>query len=222
MGITKTDYTRGMQCPKMLWLDKHKPEKRIISQEMQAILDGGNEFGDKAMAMFGDYVETTTLKANGYLDISKMIEKTRECISSGVRVICEAAFSFCRNYCAVDILKKEFNGYEIYEVKNCPSVEEQFIRDVGFQRYIVEKSGVVVTKCFIVYHGNDKANPFIIQDVTERAKSYYYEVDDNIWRLDAIKSQQDEPDTSLGDQCLYPYKCWYKEYCESERKKTLI
>lgn len=46
MGITKTDYTRGMQCPKMLWLDKHKPEKRIISQEMQAILDGGNEFGD--------------------------------------------------------------------------------------------------------------------------------------------------------------------------------
>ena len=56
MGITKTDYTRGMQCPKMLWLDKHKPEKRIISQEMQAILDGGNEFGDKAMAMFGDYV----------------------------------------------------------------------------------------------------------------------------------------------------------------------
>ena len=51
---------------------------------------------------------------------------------------------------------------------------------------------------------------------------YYYEVDDNIWRLDAIKSQQDEPDTSPGDQCLYPYKCWYKEYCESERKKTLI
>lgn len=67
MGITKTDYTRGMQCPKMLWLDKHKPEKRIISQEMQAILDGGNEFGDKTMAMFGDYVETTTLKANGYV-----------------------------------------------------------------------------------------------------------------------------------------------------------
>lgn len=222
MGITKTDYTRGMQCPKMLWLDKHKPEKRIISQEMQAILDGGNEFGDKAMAIFGDYVETTTLKTNGYLGISKMIEKTRECISSGVRVICEAAFSFCRNYCAVDILKKEFNGYEIYEVKNCPSVEEQFIRDVGFQKYIVEKCGVVVTKCFIVCHGNDKANPFIIQDVTERAKSYYYEVDDNIWRLDAIKSQQDEPDTFPGNQCLYPYKCWYKEYCESERKKTSI
>lgn len=56
-------------------------------------------------------------------------------------------------------MKKEFNGYEIYEVKNCPSVEEQFIRDVGFQKNIVEKCGVVGTKCFIVYHGNDKAMP---------------------------------------------------------------
>lgn len=24
MGVTKTDYMRGMQCPKMLWLDRHK------------------------------------------------------------------------------------------------------------------------------------------------------------------------------------------------------
>ncbi len=23
MAITKTDFMRGMQCPKMLWLDKH-------------------------------------------------------------------------------------------------------------------------------------------------------------------------------------------------------
>ena len=25
MALTKTDFMRGMQCPKMLWLDKHKP-----------------------------------------------------------------------------------------------------------------------------------------------------------------------------------------------------
>ena len=26
MGITKTYFMRGMQCPKMLWFDKHKPK----------------------------------------------------------------------------------------------------------------------------------------------------------------------------------------------------
>ena len=35
MGVTKTDFMRGMQCPKMLCLDKHKPEEKIIPQEVQ-------------------------------------------------------------------------------------------------------------------------------------------------------------------------------------------
>ena len=51
MAITKTDFMRGMQCPKMLWLDRHKPQFRVIPPETQARLDAGNDFGDKAMAL---------------------------------------------------------------------------------------------------------------------------------------------------------------------------
>ena len=35
MGITKTDFMRGMQCRKMLWLDKHKPKLKVIPPEIQ-------------------------------------------------------------------------------------------------------------------------------------------------------------------------------------------
>ncbi|MBO5567637.1 MAG: hypothetical protein J6A79_01650 [Clostridia bacterium] len=49
MGITKTDFMRGMQCPKMLWLDKHKPKLKVIPPEVQRRLDAGNDFGDQAM-----------------------------------------------------------------------------------------------------------------------------------------------------------------------------
>lgn len=66
MGITKTDYIRVMQCPKMLWLDKHKPEEKISPPETQVLLDAGNKFGDRAMAMFGDFVEITTRKPRSY------------------------------------------------------------------------------------------------------------------------------------------------------------
>ena len=55
MAITKTDFMRGMQCRKMLWLDKHKPSLKIIPPEIQARLDAGNDFGDLAMGMFGPY-----------------------------------------------------------------------------------------------------------------------------------------------------------------------
>jgi len=43
MGITKTDFMRGMQCPKMLWLDKHKPKMKIIPPEIQAMLAHARE-----------------------------------------------------------------------------------------------------------------------------------------------------------------------------------
>ena len=57
MGVTKTDFVRGMQCPRMLWLDKHHPEHKTIPPEVQRRLDLGNEFGDRAMGLFGPYVE---------------------------------------------------------------------------------------------------------------------------------------------------------------------
>ena len=55
MAITKTDFMRGMQCPKMLWLDKHRPGLKVIPPEIQEKLDAGNEFGDRAMGMCIDW-----------------------------------------------------------------------------------------------------------------------------------------------------------------------
>ena len=49
MGITKTDFVRGTQCPKMLWLDHHKPEQKEIPLDVQDKLDRGNAFGDSLM-----------------------------------------------------------------------------------------------------------------------------------------------------------------------------
>ena len=77
MGLTKTDFMRGIQCPKMLWLDKHKPGLRVIPPEVRARLDAGNEFGDRAMGMFGPYEEMTVyLPGSTIPDKKKMAAKT--------------------------------------------------------------------------------------------------------------------------------------------------
>ena len=57
MGLTKTDFMRGMQCPRMLWLDKHHPELKIIPPYIRDRLNKGNEFGDSMMGIFGPYEE---------------------------------------------------------------------------------------------------------------------------------------------------------------------
>lgn len=214
MGITKTDFMRGTWCPKMLWLDTHKPKEKIIPPEVQARLDKGNEFGDKAMGLLGPYVETTTYKPSGKLDYSAMIEKTRECLQDGTLNICEAAFSYYNNYCAVDILHKVDGGYEIYEIKDSLSVKEQFVKDVGFQRWVLQKCGLKIKACYVVYHGENEQNPFVIEDVTKEAKKHCKNVNDNIWRLNNLKKQAEEPRVEMGEQCHCPYDCWYLDYCK--------
>ena len=44
MAITKTDFMRGMQCRKMLWLDKHRPGLRVIPPEIRASSPEGEGF----------------------------------------------------------------------------------------------------------------------------------------------------------------------------------
>ena len=218
MGISKTDFMRGMQCRKMLWLDKHKPSLKVIPPEVQQRLDAGNDFGDRAMSMFGDYEEMTVYQpGTTYPDTKAMVAKTLEHLEKGTSVICEAAFIYYNNYCALDILRKTSTGYDIYEVKNAPAVYDQFVRDVGFQYYIVSRCKVKIGNIYIVTHGNDEDNPFVINDVTEQAKAYAKWVNDNIWDLNRMQKEPEEVQVEVGEQCSKPYECWYYKYCHEDK-----
>lgn len=223
MGITKTDFMRGMQCRKMLWLDKHKPSLKIIPQEVQRRLDAGNEFGDRAMSMFGEYQEMTVYRPGTKIpDKKKMVANTQRHLKLGTPVICEAAFSNYNNYCAVDILRKTSSGYDFYEVKNAPEVKDQFIKDAGFQHYIIARCGLSIERIFIVTHGEDENKPFVINDVTEEAKGYATWINENIWALNKMQKEREEPCVPVGDQCTNPYECWYYHYCHDDSKQLSL
>lgn len=198
----------------MLWLDRHKPDQKIIPDYIQKRLDAGNDFGDQAMGMFGPYEEMTVyLPGKTIPDTKAMIANTEAAIRRGVDVICEAAFSNYNNYCAVDILRRTEEGYDLYEVKNSPEVEEQHIKDAGFQYYIIKRCGLKIGQIYIVIHGEDEENPFVPVDVTDQAKGYYKWINDNIWDLNRLQKEPEEIQIPVGEQCCKPYECWYYEYC---------
>lgn len=216
MGISKTDFMRGMQCPKMLWLDKHRPKLKVIPPQVQARLDAGSDFGDRAMAMFGPYEEMTVyLPGTRIPDTAAMLRRTQEHIAAGTPVICEAAFSNYNNYCAVDILRKTERGYDFYEVKNSPAVYPQFVRDAAFQNYIISRCGVKIGRIFIVIHGEDESDPFVPVDVTREARALYGWINDHIWDLNRMQKRAEEVVIAPGNQCDEPYRCWYYDYCHT-------
>ena len=210
---------RGMQCPKMLWLDKHKPKLKIIPPEVQARLDAGNEFGDRAMAMFGEYEEMTVYRPGTTIpDKKAMIRNTEEALNRGASVICEAAFSNYNNYCAVDILRRTDTDYDIYEVKNSLEVSEQFIKDVAFQYFVVSRCGIKIGRIFIVLNSGDDENPFLPVEVTDQVKVLYSWINDHIWNLNRVQKESEELRIEPGEQCTNPYECWYYEYCHDKEQ----
>ena len=113
MGLSKSKYCLLWQCPKLFWLEMNHKELKKEDASREDRMTTGNEVGDLAMGLFGDYTEVTVLKEDGHPDIPAMLEKTKECLAAGVENICEASFSYEGNYCAVDILRKENGGYAI-------------------------------------------------------------------------------------------------------------
>ncbi len=220
MGLSKTDFIRGMQCPKMLWLDAHKPKLKKVSAETELRLLHGNKFGEKAKAMFGPYTDVTEYIPNTkYLDKKKMIQNTRNAMKNGDENICEASFDYNGIFCAVDILHRiDDNLWELYEVKDVPEVGPEHIQDASYQAWVLDKCGVRLDGVFVVYHYDSDEDPFEPVDITEGAIYYAQIIENNLDRLVQVKNSKEEIMVPYGDQCKSPYDCWYQEYCSKLKK----
>ena len=148
--LSKSKYCGLWQCPKIAWLRKFKPEEWALDDGTLARMEVGNEVGDLAMGLFGDFVEVTAY-TDGKLDLQKMMDETEAEMAKGTPIICEASFSYNGLYCAVDILRKAGDGWAIYEVKSSSRSENEkedklvYIADIAYQKYVLEHCGVNVT-----------------------------------------------------------------------------
>ena len=216
LNLSKSKYCSAVQCPKMLWLKKNKPEVYDDSVMNQSILETGNEVGDLAMGLFGAFTEVP------YGDLGEMIKKTQELILAGEPVIAEGSFSYNRLFCSVDILKNlGGNCVEIYEVKSSTSVKDIYLDDAAYQCYVLTKLGYTVKRVCIVHINNqyvrkgelDIHELFHIEDITDDATNLMPEVAANIERFDLYMQQTDEPLDDIGMHCFSPYECGFFGYC---------
>ena len=221
MNFSKSKYCALWQCPKMAWLKKYKPEEYEQDASAETRFENGNEVGDLARGLFGDYEDVTTQKADGSLDLSEMIKRTQELIKSGAKNICEAAFNYDGLYCAVDILHKEKDGYAIYEVKSSTELKYIYIVDVAYQKYVLNKCGIKVTGAYVVnidsnyvFDGNlDIRKFFKISDVLPMVSDEEAEIEGNLAAAEKLLASKEEPDIDISELCRSPYGCGFWKYC---------
>lgn len=221
MYLSKSKYCLVSQCPKLLWLDKYHRELRTEDSTLEDRLVTGNQVGDLAMGLFGDYIEVTVLSEDGKPDIPAMLEKTRQCMENGVENICEASFSFEGLYCAVDILRKQDGGYAIYEVKSSTHELPIYGTDIAYQKYVLEHCGVTVTGTYLVCIDSDYVRGeelditqlFKIVDMTDWVELETPLIPSRLRLAEKTLASKDEPCYDIGEHCDNPYHCAYWEYC---------
>lgn len=233
MNLSKSRYVAFRQCPKLLWMNINKPQEAAEADESR--MAAGIAVGNLAKGYFGAYKEATATKADGNLDIAKMIADTKKyLVDSSVETICEAAFTENGCYCAVDLLHREKGGWAIYEVKSSShkaeydkkgflkqeKIDESYIRDIAYQKYVLELAGVQVTGTYLVrleksYVLNGDLDPkqlFHITDMSQWIKDESSRVAAYCADAKKILSQLGKPDTKLHMGCNSP--CAFFEYCK--------
>ena len=106
LSLSKSQYTKGLQCNKALWLKKYNPEVLTAPDDIKkAIFEAGNEVGGLACELFPGGKEVQYTK-----DYEQMIRQTKEFISEGVKDIFEATFQYDNILVMVDVLHQNDDG----------------------------------------------------------------------------------------------------------------
>ena len=219
MKLSKSLYTRGLQCSKSLWLKKHKP--KVLSNPgtaQKGVFATGDKVGELACELFPDGRE---IPYDG-TTFDEKIALTKEWLDDGLTNIYEATFEYDGVLVMVDILHVNNDGsVEIYEVKSSTGVKDVYLDDASIQHYVLNGLGYDVKKTSIVHINNkyvraDKLEIdklFTIADVTADILKRQDEIPTHLKRFRDTIAKKSEPNIGIGKYCDYPYECDAKEYC---------
>ena len=216
MTLSKSQYIRGLQCHKSLWLYKNKPELRDKSDKAQeSLFNTGHSVGELAKELFpnGEEVEFDASNFNG------MISKTKELIANGTEVIYEATFSEEGIFAMADILVKNGDAWDMYEVKASTQVKDVHISDATIQWYALSKV-ISLKHAYVMRINNqyvregalDIEELFMIEDVTDIVLEKQDEIELQLLEMEAML-KEGVPDIDIGVHCSDPYGCDFHGHC---------
>ncbi|ABW66051.1 DUF2779 domain-containing protein [Desulfosudis oleivorans] len=219
--ISKSQYLRGLQCPKSLWYYRHRPDLAPETPPgRQALFDAGHEVGVLAQQYFKTGIEIT----EDYLATDKAICSTQKAVADGHIHIFEATAAAPDGaFSKIDILKKvgKSDAWDLVEVKMSTGVKDYHVDDMALQRHAFTGAGYNIRKSILMHINNqyvrsgdlDLLALFTLADCTEQVTSRLADVDGHVARLLDVIRQQKEPDVAPGDHCFSPFECDYTGHC---------
>ena len=214
--FSKTDYTNGCQCAKILWMERNKYQWEERDALSQSLIEGGEKVGALAREWAGGDV-----LIDQDFNFERMAAETKRYLRMGYTV-CEATFTDGEHVCMVDICKQNHDGsIDIYEVKASSKVKPYHILDVSYQIWVCERCGYTVNRAYIVHLNGDYRlkgelnldGMFALSDQTTEARMAGVGIEDSIARFNSVRMAVEEPDIRIGKHCNSPHACPFQKWC---------
>jgi len=237
--ISKSNFIRSLQCLKSLYLNKkHFKLKDPIPKEKLDNFRRGTDFGILAQDLFPGGVDCSP---KNYWQLDSSIRQTSLLMGSGQETLYEASFNYNNLICMVDLMQKEGEHWNAYEVKSSSRLYEHQIKDASFQYYILKNLNIslkdfyVVTLNFEVVRENfdvdqgfeisaealkEKGIPlksiFSFHKITEEAEELVEFIETRSDAAKLVLAETDIPGIKMGEHCDKPYTCDFKGFCRRE------
>jgi hypothetical protein len=217
--LSKSKILSGLQCPKRLWLEIHRPD--LIPEtppEVQQRFDTGHLVNDVARALRPGGILIDT----GHSD--RNLKETRRLLTENPKApLFEATFTHRNVMVRADILQRRRGRWHLTEVKSAASVKEPNLEDCAVQSWVLDGAGLNIASVhlahinteFVYPGGGDYQGLFVEVDVGENIGPLIKEVPRWVRDFQNLLKGK-EPDIDVGDHCTRPYKCPFLDYCAPE------
>jgi hypothetical protein len=218
-SLSKSTFIRGVQCFKSLYLYKNRYFLRDpLSQEQQAKFARGKNVGLLAQQIFPGGVDVSPASPRQY---AKSLALTAEWVQKGREVIYEAAFKHANTLIFLDILVRNGDAWDAYEVKSSVAISETYIQDAALQFNVLTGSGLQINRMYLIHVNPDYVHEsefqpqayFRFTEVTEQVKELQPWVEETRIKAFAAMNAASSPAIDIGKHCRQPYPCDFIGHC---------
>jgi len=217
MNLSRELYTKGIQCPKLLWLHHHNTNVLNIDKKLKfSTKEIKNNVHTLVYELFQNGVTIPLLDNK-----TKMVEETQKNIDN-VKTIYNATFHYKHIIIIIDVLTIDQDGVSIYGIESTKSIHDIHLHKIALQYYVLEKVGYQIKSANIIHINSlykrddilELEKLFNIENITDeiiQIEKYTHNSIDEFTSL--LEDKINEPSIDIGKHCEFPNSCEAKEYC---------
>ncbi len=227
--LSKSTFIRGIQCEKSLYLHKKRPFLRDkLSAAQLAKFRRGTDMGILARELFPGGIDMTPKSPSQY---QKKAMETRQAIADPqINVIYEAVFQYDDVLVMLDILVRDGDCWQAYEVKSSRAISKTYLTDAALQYYVINGSGLPLCDFSLIYVNSryiledkpDLQKLFVTESVLQQCRDRQDEMQAAAKRLKAVLQLNSSPAIDPGLHCYKPYPCDFIGHCWKNMPKDNI